>query len=185
MTPAIRTYNKTRVTKFIIMEVCLSAMYNTYPTEADILFGGFFIGFLIFTLVLALLGYIITAIIYFYTTKTNGLGEISFWSWIPLLNVYALFALGSTKTSLEEIKKDALKFLLIYIGLTIISIIPFIGILSSIAMIVIGVYFMYRLFFRWTGESGTAILFVVLTIITGSIFYYVYGLIKMKKPFVV
>ncbi|WP_240758383.1 hypothetical protein [Lysinibacillus sp. SGAir0095] len=160
-------------------------MYETYPTEADILFGGFFIGFVIVMLLFALLSYIITAIIYFYTTKTNGLGEIAFWSWIPLLNVYTLFALGSTKPSLEEIKKDALKFLLIYIGLTIISIIPFIGFLSSIAMLVIGVYFMYRLFYRWTGESGTAILFVVLTILTCSIFYYIYGLIKMKKPFVV
>ena len=160
-------------------------MYETYPTEADILFGGFFIGFVIVMLLFALLSYIITAIIYFYTTKTNGLGEIAFWSWIPLLNVYALFALGSTKPSLEEIKKDALKFLLIYIGLTIISIIPFIGFLSSIAMLVIGVYFMYRLFYRWTGESGTAILFVVLTILTCSLFYYIYGLIKMKKPFVV
>ncbi|PYF07578.1 hypothetical protein [Ureibacillus chungkukjangi] len=161
-------------------------MYNSYQSDYDAaLFGGFLVTFFIIILVIGVVGYVITALIYYYTTKTNGLGEISFWSWIPLLNVYALFALGSTKTSLEEIKKDALKFLLIYIGLTIISIIPFIGILSSIAMIVIGVYFMYRLFFRWTGESGTAILFVVLTIITGSIFYYVYGLIKMKKPFVI
>lgn len=160
-------------------------MYDTYQSEYDAaLFGGFLLTFIFIMIAIGVVGYVITAIIYYYTTKTNGLGEISFWSWIPLVNVYVLFALGSTKTSIEEIKKDALKFLLIYIGLTIISFIPFIGILTSIAMAVIGVYFMYRLFYRWTGESGTAILFVVLSIITGSIFYYVYGLIKMKKPFV-
>lgn len=160
--------------------------YNGYQSEYDAaLFGGFLLTVILITLAIAVVGYLITAFIYYYTTKTNGLGEIAFWSWIPLLNVYALFALGSTKTSIDEIKKDALKFLLIYIGLTIISIIPFVGILSSIAMVVIGVYFMYRLFYRWTGESGTAIIFVVLTFITGSIFYYIYGLIKMKKPFVV
>ena len=159
--------------------------YNSYPSDYDAaLFGGFFITFLIVIIALGVVSYLITAIIYFVTSKTNGLGEIAFWSWIPLVNVYALFALGSTKTSIEEIKKEALKFLLIYIGLTIISFIPFIGILSSIAMVVIGVYFMYRLFYRWTGESGTAILFIVLSIITGSIFFYIYGLIKMKQPFV-
>ncbi|MDI7740857.1 hypothetical protein QMK38_02480 [Lysinibacillus fusiformis] len=161
-------------------------MYNSYQSEYDAaLLGGFLLTFIIIMIAVGVVSYVITAIIYYYTTKTNGLGEIAFWSWIPLVNVYVLFALGSTKTSVEEIKKDALKFLLIYIALTVISIIPFIGILTSIAMVVIGVYFMYRLFYRWTGESGTAILFVVLTIITGSIFYYIYGLIKMKKPFVV
>jgi len=161
-------------------------VYNSYQSEYDAaLLGGFLLTFIIIMIAVGVVSYVITAIIYYYTTKTNGLGEIAFWSWIPLVNVYVLFALGSTKTSVEEIKKDALKFLLIYIALTVISIIPFIGILTSIAMVVIGVYFMYRLFYRWTGESGTAILFVVLTIITGSIFYYIYGLIKMKKPFVV
>lgn len=161
-------------------------MYNSYQSEYDAaLLGGFLLTFIIIMIAVGVVSYVITAIIYYYTTKTNGLGEIAFWSWIPLVNVYVLFALGSTKTSVEEIKKDALKFLLIYIALTVISIIPFIGILTSIAMVVIGVYFMYRLFYRWTGESGTAILFVVLTIVTGSIFYYIYGLIKMKKPFVV
>ncbi len=156
----------------------------SYTNDYDVFYGGLFFAFLLIALAFVVVSYVITALIYYYTTKTNGLEEIAFWSWIPLLNVYALFALGSTKTTIEEIKKEALKFLLIYIGLGILSIIPFIGILASIAMLVLGIYFMYRLYFRWTGESGTSILFIVLTFITGSLFYYIYGLIKMKKPFV-
>jgi len=161
-------------------------LYNSYQSDYEAAFlGGLFITFLFIIIALGVVSYLISAFIYYYTSKTNGLGEIAFWSWIPLLNVYALFALGSTKTSIEEIKKEALIFLWIYIGLTVLSFIPFIGILASIAMVIIGVYFMYRLFYRWTGEAGTAILYVVLTFITGSIFYYIYGLMKMKKPFVV
>ncbi|RHW39960.1 hypothetical protein D1B33_03690 [Lysinibacillus yapensis] len=158
--------------------------YGYTPSDYDVLFGGLFVTIIIATIIFAIAGYIITALIYYYSAKTNGLGEIAFWSWIPVLNIYVLFALGSTKTSLDEIKKEALMFLLIYIGLGILSIVPFIGVLASIALIVIAVYFIYRLFFRWTGDSGTSILFVVLMFITGSIFYYIYGLIKMKKPFV-
>jgi len=161
-------------------------LYNSYQSDYEAAFlGGLFITFLFIIIALGVVSYLISAFIYYYTSKTNGLGEIAFWSWIPLLNVYALFALGSTKTSIEEIKKEALIFLWIYIGLTVLSFIPFIGILASIAMVIIGVYFMYRLFYRWTGEAGTSILYVVLTFITGSIFYYIYGLMKMKKPFVV
>lgn len=158
--------------------------YDTYSSDYDVFYGGLLVTFILIMIGMFVISYVITALIYYYTTKTNGLGEIAFWSWIPVLNVYALFALGSTKTTIEEIKKDALKFLLINIGLMILSFIPILGILASIALLVIGVYFMYRLFFRWTGESGISILFVVLTFITGSIFYYIYGLIKMKKPFV-
>lgn len=159
--------------------------YDTSLNEFDVFYGGLFFAFLLVVLVLCVVGYILTAIIYFYTAKTNGLTEITFWSWIPILNVYVLFALGSSKTTLEGIKKEALILLLVYIGLMIVSLIPFIGILASIALCILAFYYMYRLFKRWTGETGMSILFIVLTIITGSIFYYIYGLIKMKKPFVV
>lgn len=157
--------------------------YSSYPTEYDV-FGGLLLTFIIVGIVLGILGYIITAIIFYNAAKTNGLAEIAFWSWIPIANAYVLFALGSIKTSTDEIKKDALKFLLIYIALAIISIIPFIGILASIALMVISIYYIYRLFYRWIGDTGKSILFVFLTFITCSIFYYVYGLLRMKKPFV-
>ncbi|MFP3918133.1 hypothetical protein U5N28_10005 [Lysinibacillus telephonicus] len=158
--------------------------YNSYSSEYDALFGGLLLTFIIVGIVLGILGYIITAIIFYNAAKTNGLAEIAFWSWIPIANAYVLFALGSIKTSTDEIKKDALKFLLIYIALAIISIIPFIGILASIALMVISIYYIYRLFYRWIGDTGKSILFVFLTFITCSIFYYVYGLLRMKKPFV-
>lgn len=157
--------------------------YSSYPTEYDV-FGGLLLTFIIVGIVLGILGYIITAIIFYNAAKTNGLAEIAFWSWIPIANAYVLFALGSIKTSTDEIKKDALKFLLIYFALAIISIIPFIGILASIALMVISIYYIYRLFYRWIGDTGKSILFVFLTIITCSIFYYIYGLLRMKKPFV-
>ncbi|SOB90828.1 hypothetical protein SAMN05880501_101218 [Ureibacillus xyleni] len=157
--------------------------YESYPAELDLFLGGLLVTFGIFIILFAILAYVLTAIIYYKTAKTNGLEDIAFWSWIPLLNVYVLFALGSTKTSIEEIKKDAIKFTIIYFVLAILSIIPIIGFLASIAMMIIAIYYMYRLLYRWTGDSGKAILFVVLTFITGGIFFMIYGLIMMKKPF--
>lgn len=81
-------------------------------------------------------------------------------------------------------EKDALTWMIIYAVLFVVSFIPFIGWLASLAMMVIFIYYSYRLFYRWTGESGKALLFVILTIVTFSIFFYVYGLIKMKQEFV-
>ena len=155
--------------------------YDSY--QADMFLGGLLVTFGIFFILFAILAYILTAIIYYKTAKTNGLEDIAFWSWIPLLNVYVLFALGSTKTTLEKIKKEAIKFMIIYIVLAIVSIIPIIGFLASIAMMIIAIYYMYRLFYRWTADSGKSIIFVVLTFITGGLFFMIYGLIMMKKPF--
>lgn len=157
--------------------------YDSYPAELDLFLGGLLVTFGIFIILFAILAYILTAIIYYKTAQTNGLQDIAFWSWIPLLNVYVLFALGSTKTTLEEIKKDAIKFTIIYFALAIVSIIPIIGFLASIAMMIIAIYYMYRILYRWTADSGKAILFVVLTFITGGLFFMIYGLIMMKKPF--
>lgn len=143
------------------------------------LIGGFFV-----LLILAVIAYVITALIYFYTAKTNGPEDLAFLAWIPLVNAYLLFAFGSKKTTPEEVKKDALTWMIIYAVLFVVSFIPFIGWLASLAMMVIFIYYSYRLFYRWTGESGKALLFVILTIVTFSIFFYVYGLIKMKQEFV-
>lgn len=162
-------------------------MYNyNYPAsnEMDFLFGGFLIVFVIVALILGVIGYIASAFIYYNTAKTNNLSDIAIISWIPVVNMYVLFALGSKKDSIEEIKKDALTFSLIYIALIILSAIPFLGILLSIAAIIIGVYFSYRLYYRWCGDTGKSVLFVLLTFITSGIFFFIYGLIKMKQPFV-
>ena len=84
---------------------------------------------------------------------------------------------------MPEVKSDALKFTLIYFGLVIVSAIPLIGFLAAIALIILTVYYFYRLFYRWTGDQSKAILFVVLMYLTGGIFFYVYGIIKMKDRF--
>lgn len=47
------------------------------------------------------------------------------------------------------------------------------------------VYYTYRLLFRWTGESGKAVLYIILSIITCGLFYAIYGLMRMKRPFIV
>lgn len=144
------------------------------------LIGGFFLLFII----LAIICYVINALVFFNTAKANGPEELAFLAWIPIINYYLLFAFGSKKTTPEEVKKDALIWAIIYVVLLILSAVPLIGVLTSIAVLVISVYYFYRLFYRWTGETTKAVLFVILTFITGSIFYYIYGLIKMKQKFV-
>ena len=64
------------------------------------LIGGFFV-----LLILAVICYVITALIYFFTAKTNGPEDLAFLAWIPLVNAYLLFAFGSKKTTPEEVKK--------------------------------------------------------------------------------
>lgn len=143
------------------------------------LIGGFFV-----LLVLALICYIITAIIYYYTAKTNGPNDLAFLAWIPIINYYLFFTFGSKKTEPDEIKKDALIWAVIYAVLLVISFIPLIGWLANLALLAIFVYYLYRLFYRWTGESGKAVLFVILSLITLGIFFYIYGLIKKSEKFV-
>lgn len=157
--------------------------YGYYGSEADILFGGLFLGIIFAAIIFGIIGYVVYAIILYKTAKTNGFDSIAIIGWIPFIQIYVLFALGSKKDSIEEAKSEALKMTLITLGLIIVTLIPFIGFLGSIGMIILTAYYYYRLFFRWSGDSGTSIIFVVLTYITGSIFFYIYGLIKMNKPF--
>lgn len=144
---------------------------------------GYILGFIVFFLIIAVIAYILSAIIYSNTANTNGFNEIAVISWIPIINIYVLFALISKKSTLPEVKSDALKFTLIYFGLAIISIIPVLGFLAAIGLMILMIYCFYRLFYRWTGDQTKAILFVILMYITGGIFFYVYGFIKMKDRF--
>ncbi|KGR90282.1 membrane protein [Ureibacillus massiliensis 4400831 = CIP 108448 = CCUG 49529] len=159
--------------------------YNDSMVFVDLAaFAAMLMAMLIIAIIFAIIGYILSAIIYSNTAKANGFHEIAFMSWIPFINVYMMFAFGAKKSTMEAVKSEALKYTLIFFGLIIISFIPFIGFLSSIALIILMVYFYYRLFFRWTGEQGKSVLFVVLTYITCGIFFFVYGFMKMKKTFV-
>jgi len=158
-----------------------SYYYNDYDAAT---FGGFLLLIIIASLVLGLIAYVISALIYFMASKTNGFGDMAYIAWIPLINVYSLFLLTADGVDNETVRAAALKNTLIYAGLIIVSFIPFIGIIASLGAIGFSLYFTYRLFYRWTGETGKAVLYIILTLITGGIFYMIYGLLRMNRPFV-
>lgn len=158
-----------------------SYYYNDY----DAALGGFFLLIIIASLVLGLIAYVVSALIYFMASKTNGFGDIAYIAWIPLINVYSLFLLTADGVDNETVRAAALKNTLIYAGLIIVSFIPFIGIIASLGAVGFTLYFTYRLFYRWSGETGKAVLYIILTLITGGIFFMIYGLLRMNRPFVV
>ncbi|KPN98018.1 hypothetical protein [Lysinibacillus sp. ZYM-1] len=156
-----------------------------YYSDLDAALGGLFIVIILASLVIGLIAYIISALIYFMTSKTNGFGDVAYIAWIPIINVYSLFLLTAGGENRETIRATALKNTLIYAGLLIVSlIIPFIGLLASIGAAGFTLYFTYRLFYRWCGETGKAVLYTILMIITGGLFFAIYGLMRMNKPFV-
>ena len=160
-------------------------MYNSYYyNDTDFAIGGFILVIFLLAFIFAIAAYIITALIYYITSKTNGFSDVAYIAWIPVVNIYSLFLLTANGTDNTSIRDAAKKNTLIYVGLVIVSFIPFIGWFSSIACAIYGLYFTYRLLYRWCGESGKAILYIVLTLITGGIFFAIYGLLRMNKPFV-
>ncbi len=158
--------------------------YNYYNSDLDAAMGGLFLILILASLVLGLIAYIISALIYFMTSKTNGFGDVAYIAWIPIINVYSLFLLTAGGDNRETIRATALKNTLIYAGLFIVSFIPVIGILASLGMVGFTLYFTYRLFYRWCGETGKAVLYTILMVITGGLFFAIYGLMRMNKPFV-
>ncbi|WP_230875069.1 hypothetical protein [Lysinibacillus cavernae] len=163
-------------------------MYNYddsyYYNDLDAAMGGLFLLFILAALVIGLIAYIISALIYFMTSKTNGFGDVAYIAWIPIINAYSLFLLTAGGDNRETVRATALKNTLIYAGLLIVSFIPFIGILASLGAVGFTLYFSYRLFYRWCGETGKAVLYTILMIITGGLFFAIYGLMRMNKPFV-
>ncbi|MFL1995885.1 hypothetical protein AB1J28_14230 [Lysinibacillus irui] len=155
-----------------------------YYNDFDAAMGGLFIIFILAALALGLIAYIISALIYFMTSKTNGFADVAYIAWIPIINVYSLFLLTASGDSRETVRATALKNTLIYAGLIIVSFIPLIGILASLGAAGFTLYFSYRLFYRWCGESGKAVLYTILMIITGGLFFAIYGLMRMNRPFV-
>ncbi|MEK5231605.1 hypothetical protein MHB42_07480 [Lysinibacillus sp. FSL K6-0232] len=158
-----------------------SYYYNDY----DAFFGGLFLVIILVSLVLGLIAYVITALIYFMASKTNGFGDVAYIAWIPIINVYSLFLLTADGYDQETVRATAKRNILIYAGLLIISFIPFIGWIASIGAVGFTLYFTYRLFYRWSGETGKAVLYIILTLITGGLFFMIYGLMRMNRPFVV
>ncbi|MET4559928.1 hypothetical protein [Lysinibacillus parviboronicapiens] len=157
--------------------------YDPYYSDYDAVFGGFLLIFLLVCLVLAIIGYIISSLIYFMASKTNGFSDVAYIAWIPIINVYSLFLLTANGEDDATVRAAAKKTTLIYAGLFIVSFVPLVGIIASLAMLGYVIYYSYRLMYRWSGESGKAILYIILSIITGGLFFMIYGLMRMNRPF--
>ena len=157
--------------------------YDSSYSEYDAVFSGLFIIAILVVLVLAIIGYLISALIYYKTSKTNGFSDAAYIAWIPLLNVYSLFLLTARGDNDTTVRAAAKKNTLIYFGLLIVSFIPVIGIIASIVATGFVLYYAYRLQYRWSGETGKAVLYVILTLITGGLFFAIYGLMRMNRPF--
>ncbi|GAB0169471.1 hypothetical protein LSPCS325_29080 [Lysinibacillus sp. CTST325] len=161
-------------------------MYDSYNSnDFDEFFGSLFIILLLLVLLMGIAGYIISSLIYYQASKTNGFDDLAYIAWIPIINVYSLFLLTAKGDDDATVRAEALKNVLIYGGLLLVSfIIPFIGIFASFGIWIYVMYFTYRLFYRWSGEPGRAVLYIILSLITFGLFYFIYGLMKMNKPFV-
>ncbi|EON72502.1 hypothetical protein [Lysinibacillus sphaericus] len=157
--------------------------YDPYYSDYDAVFGGFLLIAILVCLVLAIIGYIISSLIYFMSSKTNGFSDVAYIAWIPIINVYSLFLLTANGEDDTTVRAAAKKNTLIYAGLFIVSFVPLVGMLASLAMLGYVIYYCYRLMYRWSGESGKAILYIILSIITGGLFFMIYGLMRMKRPF--
>lgn len=162
--------------------------YDSYNNELDAIMSdpvvaGLFLMFILIALVYGIIAYIITALIFFKTSKTNGFSDVAYIAWIPLLNVYNLFLLTANSDDDTTIRALAKRNTLIYFGLFVVSFIPVIGIIASLVMAGFILYCSYRLMYRWSGETGKAILYIILTFFTGGIFFAIYGLMRMNLPF--
>ncbi|MFC9539748.1 hypothetical protein ACFTQ7_07645 [Lysinibacillus sp. NPDC056959] len=160
-------------------------MYDSYYyDDFDAALGGIFIIIVLIGLVLGIVSYVISSLIYYKASKINGFSDLAYIAWIPIINVYSLFLLTAKGEDNATVRGAAKKNALIYVGLILVSFIPLIGIIASLGLLGFTLYFTYRLFYRWTGETGKAILYIILSFITFGLFYYIYGLMKMNKPFV-
>lgn len=157
--------------------------YDSYYSDYEAVFGGLLIIALLVGLVVAVVYYVVSALIYYTASKTNGFSDVAYIAWIPLVNVYSLFLLAATDDEDIAIRASAKKNTLIYIGLFIVSFIPMIGFLASLVMAGYMLYYSYRLMLRWSGEEGKAVLYVILSLLTGGLFFMIYGLMRMNKPF--
>lgn len=160
-------------------------MYDSYNyDDIDMALSGLFLVIMLIGLVLSIVSYVISSLIYYKASKINGFGDLAYIAWIPIINVYSLFLLTAKGEDNATVRSAAKKNALIYVGLILVSFIPFLGIIASLGLLGFTLYLTYRLFYRWTGETGKAVLYIILSFITFGLFYYIYGLMKMNKPFV-
>ncbi|MEY9971285.1 glucan phosphoethanolaminetransferase (alkaline phosphatase superfamily) [Lysinibacillus sp. RC46] len=162
-------------------------MYDSsYYNDFDDLDLAFLFIMLICIALISIASYVINSLIYYQASKANGFSKQAYIAWIPIAGVYSLFLLTAKGDDDATIRSAAIKNVIIYAVLTIVSLIPylFLDIIASIGLLGFIFHFTYRLFYRWTGGTGKAVLYTILSFITLGLFYAIYGLIKMNKPFV-
>ncbi|MGE7093321.1 hypothetical protein ACQKII_18080 [Lysinibacillus sp. NPDC048646] len=132
-----------------------------------------------------IIDYIFISLIYFMTSKTNGFSDVAYIAWIPLINFYNLSLLTANGDDDSAGRAAAKKTTLIFMGLFIVtfSLIPIICYLTFLITVGYVIYYSFRLLYRWSGDTGKAILYIILSIITGGLFFMIYGLIHMNRPF--
>ena len=160
-------------------------MYDSYNSnDIDAAIGGLFLIFMLICIVVGLVGYIISSLIYYNASKTNGFSDVAYIAWIPIVNIYSLFLLTANGDDDKAIRAAALKPTLIFTGLILLLfLIPLIGLISLPIMFCLWIYYSYRLLYRWSGDTGKAVLYTVLSLITGGLFHAIYGLMHMNQPF--
>ncbi|TQR35133.1 hypothetical protein C7Y47_07725 [Lysinibacillus sphaericus] len=162
-------------------------MYDSsYYNDFDDLDVVFLIIMLICIALISIASYVISSLIYYQASKVNGFSKLAYIAWIPIIGIYNLFLLTAKGNNDVTVRAAAMKNAIIYAVLTFVSFIPFLFLdaIASIGLLGFIFYITYRLFYRWTGGTGKAVLYTILSVITLGLFYFIYGLIKMNKPFV-
>ncbi|MET4561587.1 magnesium-transporting ATPase (P-type) [Lysinibacillus parviboronicapiens] len=131
-----------------------------------------------FEILYFILFYVILSLIYYRTAKANGYEEVAYLSFIPIINIYIMFLLIAKGNSDIERRASAKKMVILFTCLFIVGIV-------SIKLIVILIvsYLIYRIFYRWSGDKTYGIFYMILNVFTCGIFFIIYGLLHMNKPF--
>lgn len=122
--------------------------------------------FIIIFLVWAVVAYLLTAFALYNMAKADGL-EDAFFAFIPFLNCKTWGDLIGKKFPQFMQPQSGWKLVGVYVACFIIGWIPFLNVVSSILLFVLGIYVIYLLFERYTTN---AVLYTVLHVITCSIF---------------
>ncbi|PHA00111.1 hypothetical protein COE51_08210 [Bacillus pseudomycoides] len=149
--------------------------------DDGIIAGFFALGliFIIIFLVWAVAAYLLTAFALYNMAKAEGL-EDSFFAFIPFLNCKTWGDLIGKKLPQFMQPQSGWKLIGVYVACFIIGWIPFLNVVSSILLFVLGVYVTYLLLERYTTN---AVLYTFLHIITCSIFLPIHlFIIRNKEP---
>jgi hypothetical protein len=150
-------------------------------TDEQVLTGLFAFGaaIMIFLLIWGIAAYLLGAFALNKMAKREGT-EDAYLAFIPIVQLKVWGDLVEKKLPDFFKPQAGWKVLAYTVGLVILGWIPFIGFIANIASIVLGVWIVYLILERY---SSNAVLFTILHIITGSLFFPLHlFLIRNKDP---